>query len=133
MPRESGDAHLPAHWMRNARGDMAMARIDLPEDATYEQLCFHAQQAAEKSLKALLTHLGIDFPYTHNIGLLVSLLPSDMQSVSALSEAVILTPFAVLTRYPGRMDPVTQDQYAEAVQTASAVVDWVSAFIMKKP
>ena len=65
MPRDSDETASPASWMEVARGDLAMARIDLPIHATYEMLCFHAQQAAEKSIKALLVRLGIEFPYTH--------------------------------------------------------------------
>ena len=45
-------------WMASARSDLAIAGITLPPEAMYEQLCFHAQQAAEKALKALLLSLG---------------------------------------------------------------------------
>jgi HEPN domain-containing protein len=115
--------------MRNARADLVMAKIRLPEGAMYEQLCFFAQQAAEKSIKALLLNLAIDFPFTHNIGLLVNLLPSDIQSVPVFDEAATLTPYAVVTRYPGELEPVTDDKYAEAVRIASDVVEWISALI----
>ena len=71
MPLDSGGANRHGTWMRNARADLAVARIDLPEDAMYEQLCFHSQQAAEKGIKALLLHLGIDFPFTHKFHFLL--------------------------------------------------------------
>lgn len=129
MPRNSDKADSPRKWINNARGDLAIARIDLPMDATYEMLCFHAQQAAEKSVKALLLHLKVDFPFTHSIQLLVSMLPSDIQSMTIFRDAAILTPYAVLTRYPGEMDAVTEDKYLEAVHIASAVVNWVEDYI----
>jgi HEPN domain-containing protein len=115
--------------MKNAHADLVMAGIGLPEGAMYEQLCFFAQQAVEKCIKALLLHLAIDFPFTHNIQLLVNLLPSDIQSLSVFEEAAILTPYAVFTRYPGELEPVTADKYSEAVRIASAVVEWTDAYI----
>lgn len=33
-------------WMARARGDLALARVQLPPGGFYEDLCFHAQQAA---------------------------------------------------------------------------------------
>ena len=129
MPRDYDRADSPQRWMSNARADLVMARIGLPEGAMYEQLCFFAQQAVEKSIKALLLHLQIDFPFTHSIQLLVNLLPSDVASLPVFEEAAILTPYAVLTRYPGELEAVTAEMYSEAVRTASAVVEWIDAYI----
>lgn len=64
-------------WLRRARSDLQLGRVALrskgvlPEDA-----CFHAQQCAEKALKALLLSLGVDFPRTHVIEVLLDLLKS---------------------------------------------------------
>lgn len=133
MPPESGKSNLAGKWLRSARADLAIARVELPEEGMYEQLCFHAQQAVEKSIKAFLLHLGIDFPLTHNIGTLVSLLPPNIQSIPAFQESVVLTPYSVLTRYPGEVEPVTEDKYAEAVRTATAVVELVSSHVVDNP
>ena len=131
MPRDSDRADSPQRWIKNARADLVMARIGLPEGAMYEQLCFFAQQAVEKSIKALLLHLAVDFPFTHNIQLLVNLLPSDVASLSVFEEAAILTPYAALTRYPGELEAVTAEKYSEAVRTASEVVEWTDAYIAR--
>jgi HEPN domain-containing protein len=131
MPHDSDKADSPESWMEVACGDLAMARIDLPIHATYEMLCFHAQQAAEKSIKALLVHLFIDFPYTHNIAILVALLPPDLQSVNLLKEAERLTPYAVLTRYPGEQEPVDEERYRRLVGIATAVVEWVEDYLSR--
>lgn len=73
------DGADPAHyWMRRAQADLAFARIPLPEGGLYEQLCFHAQQAVEKSLKALLVQARVDFPNTHNLQRLIDLLPPEI-------------------------------------------------------
>jgi len=54
-------------WLARAEGDLALARAPLPEGAFYEDLCFHAQQAAEKSLKAVYQYFGKRFRYTHDL------------------------------------------------------------------
>ena len=75
MPPESADLGSPLRWIRLAEADLALAAAPLPRGAIYELLCFHAQQAAEKSVKAVLVHEGIEFPPTHNIQRLIALLP----------------------------------------------------------
>ena len=42
----------PQEWLARAKGDLALAGAPLPPGAFYEDLCFHAQQAAEEALKA---------------------------------------------------------------------------------
>jgi HEPN domain-containing protein len=42
--------------------------------------CFHGQQAAEKAIKSLLVLSGVDFPRSHALGRLVTLLPAGVQS-----------------------------------------------------
>ena len=37
----------------------------------YDDLSFHALQAAEKAIKAVYVKLGMRFPYTHDIGAIV--------------------------------------------------------------
>jgi HEPN domain-containing protein len=46
---------------------LAIAKAPLPEGAFYEDLCFHAQQAAEKAPKAVYLHHGWTFRYTHDL------------------------------------------------------------------
>lgn len=43
----------PDDWLRHAYSDLELARVALPAKVLLELLCFHAQQAAEKSLKAV--------------------------------------------------------------------------------
>jgi len=57
MRREGNTNTIPRRWLENARADLALARSPLPLGGLYEHLCFHAQQAAEKSLKAVQTRI----------------------------------------------------------------------------
>jgi HEPN domain-containing protein len=81
-----------------------------------EDLCFDAQQAAEKAIKGLLIHLQQDFPYVHDLGELLDQAEKAGQDVPGrIKQVVDLTDYAVATRYPGAIEPVTQEEYEEAL------------------
>jgi len=91
----------------------------------YEDLCFQAQQAAEKALKAVFVARQIPYPYTHDINALLSTLEENGISIPEnLWNAVTLTSYASDTRYPGFEPPVTKEEHAEAVALAQAVALW---------
>jgi len=86
-------------------------------------VAFHAQQAVEKSLKAVLASGGVDFPFTHNLASLFQLCEDAGVDVPAeLKEADLLTPYAVAARY-GSKSPATVDR-ATALHFAAASVRW---------
>ena len=129
MQHDYGRDDQVKKWLKNAHSDLALASIDLPDGVMYEQLCFHAQQAAEKSIKALLIHLSLEFPFSHNIQLLIGILPADIKNIPIMAEVISLTPYAVLTRYPGEIDIVTEDKYSEAIQVSKSVVEFVESYV----
>lgn len=95
-----------------------------------EDLCFGAQQAAEKALKAVLIARGIDFPYVHDLARLMTLLDENGQLIPvAIREAAGLTRFAVATRYPGIGEAVTPAEYTRALELATMVVDWAGSLV----
>ncbi len=54
MPPEGRLPGSPADWLRHAHSDLELARVGRATKVLLEGLCFHAQQAAEKALKAVL-------------------------------------------------------------------------------
>ena len=71
-------------------------------DAYLEDLCFHAQQAAEKAVKAILMYRGVTFPFIHDIAKLLKLLEATgLRIPKYIRSGRKLTRFAVVTRYPG--------------------------------
>lgn len=124
MPLEAPYPGSPAEWIRFAKADLSLAQGPLPEGALLELLCFHAQQAAEKSIKAVLIHCGVEFPKTHILARLVDLVPVAARTDPALAEAARLTVYATVARYPGLEEPVTETEYREAVRIADVLVRW---------
>lgn len=101
--------------------------------AYLEDACFQAQQAAEKAIKAVLLHLKISFPYTHDLTALLRLLKKGGRAVpTEVEEASLLTRFAVATRYPGLAEPVTRKETENAIKIADRVLRWAQKTIGKK-
>jgi HEPN domain-containing protein len=65
-------------WLSKASDDLAIARVvTSTPDVPRWPACFHAQQAAEKALKAHLVAAGIAFPFTHALDRLADLVEAD--------------------------------------------------------
>ena len=100
---EAGDA---AEWLLHAESDLTCAKLGQAEPAILRnQVTFHAEQAAEKALKAVLVHAAVEFPKTHDLQALLLLLRNSGISLGQdFEQAAILTRFAVEARYPGEID-----------------------------
>ena len=133
MPPEPETPGSAADWLRFAQADLAFAQAPLPERALYSQLCFFAQQAVEKSLKAVLVKGVVDFPFTHDLQALVNLIPQEIPRDPVLDAATRLGVYAVATRYPGRPEPVSEDEYREAARLADAVFRWAATRLGRDP
>jgi HEPN domain-containing protein len=119
----------PSDWLRHAWSDLELARVVRNSRILLEDLSFHAEQAAEKALKAVLIFKSIPFPKTHNIRTLLDLLPRDVIPTKEVKEAASLTDYAVLSRYPGDLEPVTDEEYRRALSLAEIVVKWAEGVI----
>jgi HEPN domain-containing protein len=116
----------PREWLSQARSNLNYAKANVA-GVDLEHRCFEAQQAAEKSIKAVLVDRGIEFPFIHDLRRLLTLLEDRGEYIPAeIRKAEDLTPFAVLTRYPGA-DPVPMSVYEDAIAIAEVVVAWAEA------
>jgi HEPN domain-containing protein len=77
MPDPEKVAAVASEWVTKAENDLKSAALILRagKDCPTDTVCFHAQQAVEKYLNALLAAHGVQFPKTHNIHKLVEILP----------------------------------------------------------
>lgn len=133
MPPKARSWGTPEEWLRRAKSNLAKAKQPKPKEAYWEDLCFDAEQAAEKAVKAVLTHRGVEFPKIHDIGELLSLLEQSGEKIPQyLWRADDLTQYAVETRYPGPAEPVTQKEYRQSVKIAEQVVKWAEKIISAK-
>lgn len=130
MPAELRDSTDPREWLRRARSNLALARLGRRGDVLLEDLCFEAQQAAEKAAKAVLVWRSVRFPKTHVLSDLLSLAAADGVAVpDEVREAHALTPYAVGGRYPGWAEDVSPEEYEAAVALAERVVHWATSLV----
>jgi HEPN domain-containing protein len=120
----TGDSELARQLLVRADDDVAAARalLDVPDVSDFI-IGFHAQQAVEKALKAVLATLRVEYPFTHDLELLVALcegagltLPGELADVPRLS------PYAAQLRY-GSGGPSVVDR-STALRWARVAVDW---------
>ena len=95
---------ITREWIRKAEGDWAAANVlfRARRNPNYDATCFHAQQCAEKYLKARLEDAGVAVGKTHDLVKLLSLiLPTEPAWNVLRQDLIVLTEFAVDYRYPG--------------------------------
>ncbi|HTV48660.1 MAG TPA: HEPN domain-containing protein [Phycisphaerae bacterium] len=104
-------------WVQKAEHDLMNAShtLKLGRKCPTETVAFHAQQCAEKYIKALLVWRKKTFPRTHDIALLMELLPAGCRVFLESEWQELLTDYAVTTRYPGDDEPITLAQARQAV------------------
>jgi HEPN domain-containing protein len=115
MPHDPALVAEVGSWLSKAGKDLAAAAYELVADPPFaDDIAFHAQQAAEKSLKAFLSWHGVPFRKTHNL--------------IELGEACCQidgSEYAWKFRYPGDPEDATAEEAAGALATAREVFDTV--------
>jgi HEPN domain-containing protein len=122
----------PREWLNRARSNLARAKAKR-KGVYLEDLCFDAQQAAEKAIKALLIKLDVNFPYVHDLAELLTSVEKVGQEVPELiRQAERLSKFAVFTRYPGIGPSIKEKEYRETLEIATRVVKWAENIVSPK-
>lgn len=118
-------------WLGRAKSSLAISKNRIDENVYLEDLCFQAQQAAEKALKGLLVFYGAEPEKTHNLVSLIKELSKYAAIPEEIKEAAILNDYAVQTRYPGGYTPIEEDEYGNAVKIADNCIKWAEKVIKK--
>ena len=111
-----------AEWVEKAESDLRTAQRELAvcEWPNYDAVCFHAQQCAEKYLKARMIEGRLPMPRIHDLEALLNLLlPVEPQWGSLMQPSITLSVMAVEVRYPGMSADVEDAE--NAVQSAEKI------------
>jgi HEPN domain-containing protein len=123
-----GDRDVAHGWLRKADSDLANAELCLAAGKSLDTACFHCQQAAEKSLKAYLIAMGVEFPFIHDLQRLLSHCSQIIPAFDRLTTAaLLLNPFAVLTRYDDAFWPEPEE-----VQAALEAAKTIRRFVQER-
>jgi HEPN domain-containing protein len=128
MPHDLSEVGTPQEWLKRAKSNLALAKQPRTEDIYLEDLCFEIQQAAEKALKSVLLFNGIQFRFVHDLAELLTLLEQHgIPLPEEIRTAAELTDYAVEARYPSLLEPVTEDEFKDALCIAEVVVAWAES------
>lgn len=125
---------LVAQWIDKAEHDYfaALYLLESSEtDVPYDVVCFHAQQCAEKYLKAVGVHEKMPVPRTHDLMELLSLLPSSIRPSMPAEELAELNPYGIDIRYPGFFESVTREDASRALAIANRIRIPCRTFLLK--
>ncbi len=117
-------------WVTKADADLDTAKreVAVVEAPNYDAVSFHAQQCAEKYLKAVMVEAGMRVPRIHDLEALINQLSGpypDLERI--LRYARILSAMAVEVRYPGMT--ADEDDAAESLKAARAICEVVRVIL----
>lgn len=120
-------------WVEKAEEDLTNAEhtLTLREKCPLGTVCFHAQQCAEKYLKALLTLHSVPFPKTHDLPELLLRIPEDVGLGLPPRDVGVLNRYSIEGRYPGDWEPITRAEAEDAVALALKVRKAIRAHLPK--
>lgn len=97
-------------------------------ESPLETTLFHAQQAAEKTIKAVLVHHGIVFRRTHDLIELFDIAGAQAIEIPVARDLLLrLGPYAVEFRHFGIRAP--EVDFMEADVAVTALMSWASALL----
>jgi HEPN domain-containing protein len=130
VPGPAGSPTEASRWLAKAGDDLTVATVVLERAGGVNwAACFHAQQATEKALKALLVAFGIDFPRSHALERLLALLPARIAAEFNVEAVAELTPWAVAGRYPEDIPNPDFDTTRRLIESARTMFDRAEGII----
>ena len=112
-------------WIDRAKSSYELSKATISNMIYFEDLCYQAQQAVEKSLKGFLIYFCVEPEFTHNIRKLLTELEKYVEIPENIKETIKLTNYAVQTRYPNDYEEITKEEYESSLIIAKNCLDWV--------
>ena len=130
MSGQSEQSRDPADWLAIADEDVDVAGVCLTHaPPLLRAACFHAHDAAEKYLKAYLVSQDVEFPWTHDLRVILRLCADQDSAFEALRDrAAQLAGIAVAPRYPFPHFEPTLELAEEGISAA----EHVGAFVRER-
>ena len=122
---------LAKDWLRYARSDLTTSKqmFENVYPKEVEISCFHAQQCAEKSLKACLVSKLIDPPRTHDLVELNKICKIHDSNFSTIQQyCIFLNPYGVQVRYPNEL-AVDDSIVKKAIENAEKIYEFCNNMI----
>jgi HEPN domain-containing protein len=121
----------PASWVAKSNNDLLCIENNLNDPRIpWDVVCFHAQQAAEKMLKAFLVAQGTTVARTHDVLALVDeCTAAGAPLVPFRTDAALLTQYAVAFRYPALGSDPDEVEGRAAIAAARRIYDVITTLL----
>jgi len=121
-------------WLVKAIHDLDTAKIVYASLPSYDDtIAFHCQQVVEKTLKAFLIYLEIEFKPVHDLGYLLNLILTKDESLETYYDRVDeLSRYAVQIRYPDDIIRLPEQKIREAIFLAEQIYSLISEKVFKQ-
>ena len=121
------DSRDPNDWYERARADFDAAQVLFDKTTHYAIVCFHAHQAAEKTLKgALISHGLVPNKFHYNAKMAEDLSRFDIRAGELIAPCKMLDGIYVSSRYPRKFGiQFDQIEASSCVQNAKAVLELI--------
>ena len=130
MPERDPKAEAAVLARKAADDGTAMQLLASNQEISDEIIGFHAQQAVEKWLKAVLGSRGVEFEYTHDLHRLIAEVTAAVGEFPFdIPQVVALTEHAVPLRYDEILDTEPLDRGA-TVALVEEVGKWADARVI---
>jgi len=90
-------------WLKSAEPDLAIIRLIIHDETLTHQAAFHAQQAIEKSLKAIIEEYELSFIKTHSVRTLLGITETRILINANPDLVLMLDQLYIDARYPGEI------------------------------
>jgi len=124
---------IALEWFNAGESDYLYAEVGIKEKEVFPQVCFLAQQVAEKYLKGFLIMNDIEPPRTHELlkllGLCIKIKP-ELDEIRNVCE--LLTGFYIESRYPTDVPAYTKQDIQNAFNSAKLVKETIEGLVQKQ-
>lgn len=127
------DVEGAREWLRIAESDLGVAKhlLDTYYPEPLEIICFHSQQAAEKSVKAVIVLNGCQggIPRKHDLFILLNQIKNQVPIEEKFYDySDVLAPYSITMRYPHEL--FLEKRHArEAIRMASEIYSWAKGLV----
>jgi len=115
---------MTSDWLLSADSDLLIIKKILDEVSLTHQLAFHAQQAIEKSFKAVIEEYNLDFIKSHSLETLFNIVKERFTINLDLDLLIMLDQMYIEARYPGEMGLLPDGK--PTITEAKAFADFAS-------
>ena len=120
-------------WISYSETDLRAAHALLDSEEFFpRQICFFAQQCAEKAIKAILVFEEVSFRKNHDLDRLRDLIPEGWKVKAQFPDLAELTIWSVESRYPGNTPDITENEARGTLKLAESVFDAVSTELQER-